>query len=74
MNIVNPGYLLKRPFFPEPYFNTVKPSLVYVPFFTCDGLLEPFAKAGTRYEFYAINEQPETEHLPHLKRICISFV
>ncbi len=33
----------------------IKPSLVYVPFYTCDTLLEPFKNANIKYQFYSIN-------------------
>lgn len=32
-----------------------KHSKVYIPYYTCDVLLEPFEKLGIRYEFYHIN-------------------
>ena len=32
---------------------------VYIPFYTCDVLLEPFNKLGVAYEFYHINEDLE---------------
>ena len=46
--------------------NSIKPKVVYVPYYTCDSLLEPFAISGCRYEFYAINEQLEPVSLPVL--------
>jgi hypothetical protein len=45
----------------------LKPELVYVPYYTCDALLEPFGLAGIRYEFYSINDSLEPEILPDLK-------
>jgi len=40
-------------------FTVVKPTLVYVPYYTCDSLLEPFKVANINYEFYGINENLE---------------
>jgi hypothetical protein len=34
-------------------------SKIYIPFFTCDVLLEPIKKLGVKYEFYSINERLE---------------
>lgn len=45
----------------------VKPSLVHVPFYTCDTLLEPFAPVGGRYQFYAINDRLEPAEEIYLK-------
>lgn len=44
----------------------VKPSLVYVPFYTCNGLLESFEAAQTHYLFYEINHLLEPDELPEL--------
>jgi hypothetical protein len=41
----------------------VKPTLVYIPYYTCNALLEPFDVSGTRYEFYEINEQLEPKEV-----------
>jgi hypothetical protein len=41
---------------------------VYVPYYTCDALLEPFYTAGVKYKFYSVNRQLEPEHLPTLKK------
>lgn len=44
--------------------NFVKPSLVYIPYYTCDALLEPFIAAGINYTFYSIN--PDLEPGVHI--------
>lgn len=44
-----------------------KPSKVYIPLYTCDAVLEPFAKTGISYEFYHINERLEMQDLIDLK-------
>lgn len=46
--------------------NSIKPNLVYVPYYTCDSLLEPFNVSGCNYRFYEINEQLEPASLPEL--------
>ena len=43
------------------------PSLIYLPFYTCNVLLEPFEAMGIPYEFYAINNLLEPVDLPELK-------
>src|SRR5438105_659889 len=45
---------------------TIKPSLVYVPYYTCDSLIEPFKVSGFQYQFYEINENMEPKELPDL--------
>ncbi len=45
----------------------IKPSLVYIPYYTCDSLIEPFKVSGVEYRFYEINEQLEPRGLPELK-------
>lgn len=40
---------------------TVKPAKVYVPFYTCDALLEPFYLNNIAFEFYPINAALEPE-------------
>jgi len=45
----------------------LKPGLVYIPFYTCDALLEPFKDANINYEFYHVNEDLEPETLMELK-------
>ncbi len=45
----------------------LRPQNVYIPFYTCDGLLESFAAAAVPYQFYAINHQLEPQELPELK-------
>lgn len=47
--------------------NIMRPSLVYVPFYTCDALLEPFAVAGIKYRFYSVNQHLEIADTVHLK-------
>jgi hypothetical protein len=44
----------------------VKPSLVYVPFYTCDGLLEPLQLLNIPYRFYEIDHLLEPVTLPGL--------
>lgn len=46
----------------------MKPSRVYIPYYTCDGLLEPFFVADVPFAFYAVNKQLEPETLPVLKQ------
>lgn len=36
---------------------------VYLPYYSCEVLLEPFAKLGVEYSFYHINENLELDHL-----------
>lgn len=43
-----------------------KPSLVYVPYYTCDSLLAPLIELGIDYVFYSINEHLEIDNLPVL--------
>ena len=40
--------------------------MVYVPYYTCEVMLEPIQKLGLDYEFYHINEQLEPVILPEL--------
>lgn len=49
-------------------FSITKPSLVYIPYYTCDGLLESFTASGTPYKFYEIDEQLDPVSLPKLKK------
>lgn len=49
-------------------FTITKPSLVYIPYYTCDGLLESFTASGVNYRFYEINELLEPVSLPKLKK------
>ncbi|MCD6012865.1 MAG: hypothetical protein K0Q79_2727 [Flavipsychrobacter sp.] len=55
----------------------IKPTLVYVPYYTCDSLLEPFNVGNFQYRFYEINEQLEPKVLPELKTgeyfLCINY-
>ncbi len=39
---------------------------VYIPYYTCEVMLEPNQKLGLDYEFYHINEQLEPKSLPKL--------
>lgn len=43
-----------------------KPSLVHVPFYTCNALLQSFEAADVAYRFYAINENFEPVTVPDL--------
>jgi len=45
-----------------------KPTRVYVPFYTCNALLQSFEAAGVAYQLYSINEQLEPVTLPALAR------
>lgn len=50
------------------YILTVcRPSLVYVPYYTCKALLQSFEAAGVPFVFYAIDEALEPVALPQLK-------
>lgn len=40
---------------------------VYIPYYTCEAVLEPFLKLGTEYRFYHINKDFEPLNLPDLK-------
>lgn len=42
-------------------------SKVYIPYYTCEVMLEPIQKLGLTYEFYHINENLEPALLPNLK-------
>jgi len=43
-----------------------KPSLVYVPFYTCYALYEPILQSGIDIKFYSINELMEPCNIPDL--------
>lgn len=45
-----------------------RPSLVYIPFFTCDSLIEPFLDCSTKFVFYEIDENLEPRQIPDLKK------
>jgi hypothetical protein len=47
--------------------NKVRPSLVYLPFYTCNALLESFLSTETSYAFYEINEGLQPKSAPELK-------
>lgn len=40
---------------------------VYIPYYTCEVMLEPLKKAGVSYEFYSINEALEPKEIPSLR-------
>ena len=40
---------------------------VYIPYYTCEVVLEPFRKHGIEYEFYSVNEKLEPVDFPCLK-------
>ena len=40
---------------------------VYIPYYTCEVMLEPLNKLDVQYEFYSINEKLEPVVLPNLK-------
>lgn len=41
---------------------------VYIPYYTCEVMLEPLNKLDVQYEFYSINEKLEPVVLPDLKK------
>ena len=41
---------------------------VYIPRYTCEVILEPFAKHGIEYEFYPINDRLEPQVFPDLQQ------
>lgn len=43
----------------EYVLRALKPSLIYIPRFTCDVLLEPIERTGTAYRFYSITSELE---------------
>ena len=44
-----------------------KYSKVYIPYYICDSVLQPFKRLGVKYEFYHINEQLEPATKLHPK-------
>ncbi len=44
-----------------------KPRLVYLPYYTCEVVLEPLKRLNIGYQFYRINEKLEIAKLPELK-------
>lgn len=40
---------------------------IYIPYYTCDVLLEPLEKLNITYDFYTVNERLEPETLPAIK-------
>ena len=49
-------------------FSLYRPERVYIPYYTCNGLLESFTASGVQYEFYAIDEQLDPVTLPKLAK------
>ena len=47
---------------------TLKPSLVYVPFYCCDSLLLPLKLLNISYEFYKIDIDLQPAHYPQLSK------
>ena len=45
----------------------LKPSKFYVPYYTCDGLIDPIVASGVKFEFYSIDDKLEAKSLPTLK-------
>lgn len=45
----------------------LKPIHVYLPFYTCNALIEPFEEKNIPFSFYAVNKEFEIESLPVLK-------
>ena len=41
---------------------------VFVPYYTCDAIIEPFTKLNISYEFYRIDKRLEPRQLPNLNR------
>jgi hypothetical protein len=41
-------------------------QLVWLPYYTCNALIEPFEQAGVAYRFYALNEQLELSGMPEV--------
>lgn len=44
-----------------------KPKLIYVPYYTCEVVLEPLKRLGINYQFYHINERLEVDSFPPLE-------
>lgn len=40
---------------------------IYIPYYTCEVMLEPLNKLGVQYEFYSVNEKLEPIVLPDFK-------
>lgn len=51
----------------EYILETSNPTKVYIPYYTCDVILEPFEKTGVKYEFYHIDDDLEVVDLPLLE-------
>lgn len=48
-------------------FTIAKPALVYVPYYICNSVLEPFEVTNTRYKFYEIDETFGPKTMPELE-------
>jgi len=46
---------------------TIKPSKIYIPYYTCDALFEPMTVSNTQFSFYEIDEKLDPLSLPKLK-------
>lgn len=46
----------------------IKPSKIYIPYYTCNALIEPLEMAKIDYEFYSINDSLEPLYVPELRR------
>ncbi len=47
--------------------DTIRPTRVHVPFYTCDALVEPILLRRIPYTYYALNERLEPATLPRLQ-------
>ncbi len=45
-----------------------KVKTVYIPYFTCDVIIEPLQRLGIEYKFYHINENLEIANIPNLNK------
>jgi len=45
----------------------LRPENVYIPFYTCNALLEPFLQSGVKFTFYEIDETLSPRKLPELQ-------
>lgn len=43
-----------------------RPKRVYIPYYTCDAILEPFGNTGVKYEYYHVDENLEVVDPPVL--------
>lgn len=44
-----------------------QPATMWIPYYTCEVLLQPLRKLGIQYEFYNLNNHLEVDHWPELK-------